>query len=81
MPISVYELGLEAIAELVTYALGTLLLTGLGLFVERSGLALLISGGVSVTGVWLVGVGAILLYAGLAYCGQRFVATVRHRDG
>lgn len=76
-----YDLGLEAIAELVPvvlYGLGTVVFTGLGLLVEQTGVATLLTGGVTMSGLWMVGVGAILLYAGLAYCGQELVRAARH---
>ncbi|MFB6103661.1 MAG: hypothetical protein ABEJ57_01060 [Halobacteriaceae archaeon] len=72
-----YELGLEALAELLpvaAYGLGTLGFTTLGLLAEQTGIATLLAGGVTVSGVWMVAVGAVLLYAGVAYCGRELLA-------
>gem|GEM_PF-3243853 len=72
----VYELGLEALMELLpvaAYGLGTVAFTVLGLVAEQTGVATLLAGGVTVSGLWMVAIGAVLLYAGLAYCGRELV--------
>lgn len=72
-----YDLGVDAIAELVGYGIGAVAFTVLGLFAEGTAITTLLGGAGTVTAMWLAAVGAVLLYAGLAYCGRGFLASLQ----
>lgn len=67
------EISLESLAELFGVAVelvAMVVLSGLGLLAEQAGIAAL-AGGFEPVSVWLVGVGAVALYAGLYMIGYR----------
>lgn len=62
----------EQLAELLVvlaYGVATLLMTGLGVLIERGGLAHLTNGD-GVLGLWMVGMGAVFLYLGVVLLGH-----------
>lgn len=74
-----FDVGFEASMELVlvvVYGVGTIALTGIGLVAEWIGVGSLVGGGVSVSALWLVAVGGVLVYAGVGYCGQELRAVL-----
>lgn len=80
---AMYATLLELLAGLlpyVGYGLASLGLTVLGLLVEYSALQTLTTGGDMVLGLWLEGIGLLLLYAGLYLVGYgKLVSRVRER--
>lgn len=73
------ELSPESLAELLTVGVelvAMVVLSGLGLLAERAGFAAL-AGGFDPVSLWLVGVGAVALYAGVYMIGyQRLLGRV-----
>lgn len=67
------ELSLESVVQLLGLAVevvAMVLLSALGFLAERAGFAALANGFEPVT-VWLLGIGAVALYAGLYMIGYR----------
>lgn len=70
-----FEAGMELLA-LVGYGVGTVALTGLGFLAETLGVEAVVTGGVSVSALWLVAVGGVFRYTGVGYCGQELGTAV-----